>query len=208
MRVEAFNRLESPCLSFLSLRFRPPNWLPIRRKNETRAGIRNFHAIAAGLVDVEKERLLDGVFVRPRFDKDPVLEKDIGAPQYILATIDGVSNVVKATLHAVRLTRVGEIVALVRASEPHSSLSAVVENDRFREPETQIFLKEFTVRLHINRQTVEMVESTDVDPPSWISLSLVLQSGTKFGRRLVPFSFVIYFNEMAIWVPETIAGTV
>ena len=58
MGVEALNCLEPPRLSFLPLRFRPPNWLPVRRKNETGPGIRNFDAISAGLIDVEKERLV------------------------------------------------------------------------------------------------------------------------------------------------------
>src|SRR5215510_2276108 len=70
VRVEAFDRLEPPRLTFLPLGFRPHDRRPVRSENEARAGAVDLDAIAARLVDVEKERLLDRVLVRPGLDVD------------------------------------------------------------------------------------------------------------------------------------------
>src|ERR1700730_18451626 len=111
--VERFNRLESPRLSLLALFFRPDNWLPVRSEDQARARIRDFHAVAAGFVDIQKESLLHRMLVRTGFDEDSVLKKNIGGAQNVLAAIDGVSDVMEAPSRTRMVARVREIVTLV-----------------------------------------------------------------------------------------------
>ena len=86
MRVERLDRLEPPRLPLLPLGFVPDDRLPVGREHQTSAGVVEFDAITAGLVDVEEERLLDGVLVRPGLDVDAVLEKDVRGAKDLLAS--------------------------------------------------------------------------------------------------------------------------
>src|SRR5712664_3230309 len=81
MRVKRLDRLQSPRLALLALFLGPHDRLPVRGENETGAGVGDFDAVAAGLVDVEEEGLLDGVLVRNGLDVDAVLEKNVGGAQ-------------------------------------------------------------------------------------------------------------------------------
>src|ERR1700690_4060081 len=74
--MKRIDRLQPPRLAFVAPLLGPHDRLPVRRQNETGAGIGNLHPIAAGLVDVEEKCLLDGVLVRTGFDVDAVLQKD------------------------------------------------------------------------------------------------------------------------------------
>ena len=86
--MERLDGLEPPGLPLLALLLGPHDRLPIRRQDQPRAGVGDLDAIAAGLINVQEKRLLDGVLVRPRFDVDAVLEKNIGGAQDIFAGID------------------------------------------------------------------------------------------------------------------------
>src|SRR5262249_28360976 len=69
---------QSPGLALRALGLGPADRLPVGRQDEACAGIGDLDAVAAWLVDVEEERLLDGVLVRPGLDEHAVLEKDVG----------------------------------------------------------------------------------------------------------------------------------
>src|SRR5947209_5556039 len=64
VRVERFDGLQPPGLTLGPLGFAPHDRLPIRRKDKPGPCIGDLDAIAAGFVDVKKERLLYRVFVR------------------------------------------------------------------------------------------------------------------------------------------------
>src|SRR5271167_245626 len=113
--VKTFDRLQAPSLALLALGFGPDDRLPVRRQDEPGAGVGDFHAIAAGFVDVEKERLLDRVLVRPGLDEDPVFEKNVCRAQNFLAAVEREGHVMEAAPHPVRLQRIGEVVTLVGA---------------------------------------------------------------------------------------------
>src|SRR6266852_1498767 len=81
MGVERLDRLQSPGLSLLALFLGPHDRLPIRRQDQAGAGIGDFDAVAAGLVDIEEEGLLDRVLVRAGLDVDAVLQEDVGGAQ-------------------------------------------------------------------------------------------------------------------------------
>src|SRR5258708_7479432 len=71
--VKRLDGLQPPRLALLALFLGPDDRLPVRREDEAGAGVGDFDAIAAGLVDVEEERLLDGMLVRAGLDVDAVL---------------------------------------------------------------------------------------------------------------------------------------
>ena len=52
VRVKRFNGLESPGLPLLAFFFRPDDRSPVRGEDQARAGVCDFHAVAAGFVDV------------------------------------------------------------------------------------------------------------------------------------------------------------
>jgi hypothetical protein len=76
--MERLDRLQSPGLALPALFLGPDDRLPVRRQDKARAGVGDFDAVAAGLIDVEEEGLLDRVLVRAGLDVNAVLEKDIG----------------------------------------------------------------------------------------------------------------------------------
>ena len=63
----------------------------------------DLDAIAAGFVDIQEECLLDGMFVRARFDVHAALEEDVGRPKHLLSGIDRVGQMVKAAARAVMI---------------------------------------------------------------------------------------------------------
>ena len=66
------------------------------RQDQPRAGIGDLDAVAARLVDIEEEGLLDRVLVRAGLDEDAVLQEDVGGAQDLLATVERIGQVVKA----------------------------------------------------------------------------------------------------------------
>src|SRR5665213_857719 len=107
-----------------------------------RAGIGHLDAIAARLIDVKEESLLDGVLVRPGLDVDAVLEENIGGEQYLLARVERVGDVMKAASRAGRVARVSEVVGLVGGGEPDAHFAAVIHDDAFGEAKAEVILEE------------------------------------------------------------------
>src|SRR5262245_23803420 len=105
MRVERLDGLESPRLSLLPLGLIPDDRLPIRREHQTRTGVIEFDAIAAGLVDIEKERLLDGVLVRSSLDVNAVLETDVRGTKDLVFRIHRPRRVMEAAMRSVVVVR-------------------------------------------------------------------------------------------------------
>src|SRR5258708_14949765 len=93
--MKRLDRLQSPRLALLALLFGPYDRLPVRRQDEPRAGIGDFDPVAAGLVDIKKKRLLDGMLVRAGLDIDAVLEKNVGGAQDVLAAVERIGDVVE-----------------------------------------------------------------------------------------------------------------
>src|SRR5271166_277658 len=108
-------------------------------------------------------------------------------------------------LHAVRFLRVGEVVALVGRSEPHSRLLPGIEHDLLGETEAEIFLKELAVRLHVDGEAVEVVEPANAHPARGIALRLILERGAKLLGRLVPARLVVELHDVAVGIVETIS---
>src|SRR5689334_15380005 len=101
MGVKRLDRLQAPGLALPTLFLGPDDRLPVRRQDQTRDGVRDLDAVAAGLPDVEEEGLLDRMLVRSGLDMDAVLEKNVGGAQDLLATVDGVGDVMEAAFPAV-----------------------------------------------------------------------------------------------------------
>jgi hypothetical protein len=64
--MKRLDRLQPPGLALLALFLGPHDRLPVGRQDEARAGVGDLDAVAAGLVDVEEEGLLDRVLVRAK----------------------------------------------------------------------------------------------------------------------------------------------
>lgn len=77
MRVETLDRLQTPRLALLPLGFGPRHSVPIGIENEARARIGDLDPVTSRFIDIEKKRLLNGMFMRPGFDIDTVLKKNI-----------------------------------------------------------------------------------------------------------------------------------
>src|SRR5260370_37560360 len=93
--MKRLDRLQPPRLALPALLLGPHDRLPVRRQNETGAGVGDFDAVAAGLVDVEEKRLLDGVLVRTGLDEDAVLREDVGGWQGFLSAVGRVGDVME-----------------------------------------------------------------------------------------------------------------
>ena len=137
MGMETLDGLEAPGLALCALGLGPNDRLPVRGEDEPRAGVGDLDPVAAGFIDVEEEGLLDRMLVRPGLDMHAVLEEDIGRLQDGLAAVQRERDVVEAAAHAMRLARVGEIVALVGGREPHAGFGAVVEHDQLGRAEAE-----------------------------------------------------------------------
>src|SRR3989441_6167163 len=142
VRVEAFDRLQSPGLALLAVGFCPDDRRPVRCEHEPRAGAVDLDAIAARLVDVQKEGLLDGVLVRARLDVHAVLEEDVGRPKDVLPGIHRIREMVESAAGAVVIGGERKVVALVGRRHPRARFIAAVEDDHFRGPHAENVLEE------------------------------------------------------------------
>src|SRR5882757_1897249 len=93
--MERLDRLQAPGLALLALLLGPHDRFPVRRQDEAGAGVGDLDPIAARLVDIEEEGLLDGVFVRTGLDVDAVLLKDVGGAQHVLAAVERIGDVME-----------------------------------------------------------------------------------------------------------------
>lgn len=75
-----------PGLALLAFFLGPHDRLPVWHDDQ--AGVGDFDAVAAGLIDVEEEGLLDRGLVRAGLDVNAVFQKDIGGAQNLLAAVE------------------------------------------------------------------------------------------------------------------------
>ena len=150
--------------------------------------------MSAGFEDIKKECLLHRMFMRAGFDGNAGFQKDICSAKNVFAAIESISDVMEASLYAMCLLRVGEIVALVGRGQPHSGFLAGVEHDLLRQAKAEIVLEEFSVRFDINSEAIEVVEPPHIDAARGVTLRLVLQCRTECIGCLVPLRFVIDFD--------------
>jgi len=85
--VERLDRLEAPGLALLALLLGPHDRLPVGRQDQPGAGVGDLDPVAARLIDVEEERLLDRVLMRAGLDVNASLQADVGRPKNVLALI-------------------------------------------------------------------------------------------------------------------------
>ena len=136
--------LVAPGLALAALGLAPLD-RPPSGASRARARFGDLNPVAAGLPDVEEKGLLHGVLVRAGLDMDAALKKMYRRAQDVLAAVEREGDVMEAPLHAVGLARIGEIVALVGAGEPHPRLDTVVEHDPLGQAEAEDRLKELAI---------------------------------------------------------------
>ncbi len=144
--------------------------------------------------------------MRPGLDVDAVLQEDIGRPQDVLTAIERVGDVMEATFDAMRFARVGQVVALVRAGEPHAGFRTVIEHDAFGETKAQIALEELAIGLNVDGKAVEVVEAAHVHAARREALRLVLERRPQGFGCLVPLGLVVELNQVPVRVVKLIGG--
>ena len=85
MGVEGLDGLQAPRLPLGPLGLGPVDGRPVRGQDQPRPGGAGLDAVAAGLVDLEEEGLLDGVLVRARLDEHAVVQGQVGGAKDALA---------------------------------------------------------------------------------------------------------------------------
>src|SRR5579872_1134324 len=206
--MKALDRLEAPGLSLFALGFAPADRLPIRRQDQPRAGIGDLDAVAARLIDIEEECLLHRMFMRAGLDEDSGFEENVGGAQHVLAAVEGEGDVMEAAADAMRFERIGEIVALVGAGQPHAGFDAAIEHDLLGQAEAERLLEKFAIGADVLGEAVEMVDPADIDAARRKALRLVLQSRPQGLGRLVPLRLIIELQQMPVWIAELIGGAV
>src|SRR5882672_9243654 len=86
--MKRLDRLQPPRLALPALLLGPDDRLPVRRENETGAGVGDLDPVATGFVHIEEERLLNGVLVRAGLDVDAVFQENVGGAQDVLAAVE------------------------------------------------------------------------------------------------------------------------
>src|SRR5579872_564077 len=114
----------------------------------------------------------------------------------------------EAAADAMRFERVGEIVALVGASQPHAGFDAAIEHDLLREAEAERLLEKLAIGADVLGEAVEVVDSADIDATRGKALRLVLQGRPQRVGGLVPLRLVIELQKMPIRIAELIGRAV
>src|ERR1700750_3347030 len=76
--VKGLERLQAPGLALVPFGPGPGDRAPVRRQHQPGDRVAQLDPVPARLVDVEEERLLDGVLVRSGLDENPVVQADVG----------------------------------------------------------------------------------------------------------------------------------
>src|SRR6478735_4338849 len=205
VRMERLDGFHAPGLPFAALLLAPLDHGRVRVKQQAGAGVGQFDPVAAGLPDIQEERLVDGVLVRTGLDVDAVFKEDVRGLQDVLAGIGGERHVVEPVAVLEPVVGIHDVVGLVVEVEPPGGVSAVVEPDALTLPPAQRLGYELPVGHHVLGQEIDVVQPPGVDAPAGEGRGLVLQGGFVV-RGHVPFGFVIDAQEVPVGVPEGIGG--
>jgi hypothetical protein len=111
--VERVDRLQPPRLALGAFGGGPADGLPVGGEDDAGAGVAQFDPVAAGLPDVEEERLLNGVLVRSGLDVHAGLEEHVRGAEDVLPGIGREGDVVQSPVRAGPVLHVHEVVGLV-----------------------------------------------------------------------------------------------
>ncbi len=144
--MEALDRLQAPRLAFRPFRQGPGDGLPVRRQDQPGPGVAQFDPVAARLVDVEEERLLDRVLVGAGLDVGAGIEENVGGAQDLLTGVGGEGEMVQPAPGSGPVLGVDQVVGLVPEVVPNRLGLTVVLNDLLGAARTQQIGEEPAVR--------------------------------------------------------------
>src|SRR5215469_11041111 len=127
--VERPDRRQAPRLAFGPIGLRPGNRRPVRREYQPRARVAQLDAVASRLVDVQEERLLNGVLVRPGLDEHARVEADVRRPEHVLPGVGREGDVMQPPARTGPVVGVHEVVGLLGEVRPLGRNRAVIEHD-------------------------------------------------------------------------------
>src|SRR5690348_14240287 len=202
--VEGLDRLQAPGLALGPFGLGPGDRAPVRRQHQPGDRIAQLDPVPARLVDVEEERLLDGVLVRSGLDENPVVQADVGGPDDVLARVRRERDMVQAPARSGPVARVHQVVALVGEVQPLCGDRAVVELDLLGDPPAEHIADEVPVRRHVLGQVVDVVQAPDADAAPRVGLGLVLQRRLELIGRRVPLGLPVQLELVPVRVVEQV----
>src|SRR4051794_34970730 len=168
--VEGRDRLQAPGLALGPLGLGPGDRLPVRGVDQPAGGVAQLDAVAAGLVDVEEEGLLDGVLVRAGLDEHAAVQADVGGPQDVLAGVGAERDVVQPPARARPVVGVDEVVGLLVEVRPLAGDDAGVQQDLLGDPGAERVADEVAVAGRVAGQVVDVVEVAHRDAAAGVGL--------------------------------------
>src|SRR6201989_3283351 len=202
--VEGLDRLQAPGLALGPFGLGPGDRAPVRRQYQPGDRVAQLDPVPARLVDVEEERLLDGVLVRSGLDENPVVQADVGGPDDVLARVRCERDMVQAPARSGPVARVHQVVALVGEVQPLRGDRAVVELDLLGDPPAEHIADEVPVRRHVLGQVVDVVQAPDADAAPRVGLGLVLQRRLELIGRRVPLGLPVQLELVPVRVVEQV----
>src|ERR1700749_3255819 len=204
--VEGLDRLQAPGLAPGPFGLGPSDRAPVRRQYQPGDRVAQLDPVPARLVDVEEERLLDGVLVRSGLDENPVVQADVGGPDDVLARVRRERDMVQAPARSGPVARVHQVVALVGEVQPLRRDRAVVELDLLGDPPAEHIADEVPVRRHVLGQVVDVVHAAGAAPAARVGLGLILQRRLELIGRRVPFGLPVQLHLVPVRVVEQVGG--
>jgi 5-carboxyvanillate decarboxylase len=181
--VEGLDGFQPPGLALGPFGLGPGDRAPVRRQHQPRDRVAQLDPVAARLVDIKEERLLDRMLVRPRLDEHALVQADVRRAQDVLAAIWRERDVVKPPGAARPVLRVHHVVTLVGEVQPLPGDRAVVQHDLLGDPPAEHVADEVAAGRHVAGQVVHVVKSPYADAAPRVGLGLVLQRQLQLGRR-------------------------
>src|SRR5205807_731168 len=104
--VEGRDCFQAPGLAFRAFGLGPGDGAPVWCQDQAGDRITQLDPVAAGLVDVQEKRLLDGVLVRAGLDEHALVQADVSGPDYVIAGVRREGDVVQPSVAAGPVLRV------------------------------------------------------------------------------------------------------
>ena len=206
VRVEGLDGLQPPGLALGPLGLGPGNRAPVRRQHQPRDRVGQLDPVAAGLVDVQEERLLDGVLVRAGLDEHAVVQADVRGAQDVVPGVGRERDVVQPPGAAGPVPRVHQVVTLVGEVQPLRGDRAVVEHDLLGDPPAEHVTDEVPAGRYLPGQVIDVVQPADADAAPRVGLGLVLQGGLQLVGRRVPLGLPVQLQLVPVRVAEQVRG--
>ncbi len=160
--------------------------------------------VRARLIDVQEERLLDGMLVRPGLDEDTLVEADVRRSQHIFPWCRSRRRCGAAarSLPSSRWCRRGHRTS--GEVQPLRRDRAVVEPDLLRHPAAERRADEPAVLFRLGGEVVHVIQPAHADAAARVGLSLILQRGPQVTGGPVPLGLPVELKLVPVRITEQV----